>query len=212
MRGTRTAFSDGRMHPSSRPTAPVPFRKWRKHAQRGLTLVEIMISLGILALTSVGGVSAFLLLNRYASNARSVTAAKELCQERIEQAQTMTYVPTANTPSVTGQTVNGTSSGPFKILGNAYTDASPNYDVNGQLLAGATATTTSSEPVNVYLKQETGTNVIAGTRTTTIALPTGLTDVTYGTQLKIVQFTVTVAWSFRGTNYSYSMYTLRSAD
>ena len=72
--------------------------------------------------------------------------------------------------------------------------------------------TTSTEPVNIYLKQETGTNVIAGTRTTTIGLPTGLTDVSGTGQLKIVQFTATVAYSFRGQNFTYSMYTLRSAD
>ena len=188
-----------------------PHRSLRVRFQRGLTLVEIMISLGILALTSVGGVSAFLLLNRYASNNRSVTAAKELCQERIEQAQTMVYVPTTNTPSVAGQTVNGAASGPFKILGNAYSDANPNYDINGQL-TGTTAITTSTEPVNIYLKQETGTNVIAGTRTTSILLPAGLTDVTGGKQLQMVQFTVTVAYSYRGQNYTYSMYTLRSSD
>ena len=182
----------------------------RTRTQRGLTLVEIMISLGILALTSVGGVSAFLLLNRYAADSRSIVAAKELCQERIEQAQTIAYVPTSNTPSVSGQAVNGTASGPFKILGNAYTDASPNYDINGQLTSATL--TTSTEPVNIYLKQETGTNVIAGTRTTTIGLPTGLTDVSGTGQLKIVQFTVTVAYTFRGQNFTYSMYTLRSAD
>ena len=172
-----------------------------------------MVSLGILSLTSVGGVSAFMLLNRYASNVRSVTVAKELCQERIEQAQTMVYSPTSNTPSVSGQVVNGTGSGPYKILGNAYSDASPNYDVNGQLTNSTSAVTTSTEPVNIYLKQETGTSVISGTRTTSIALPTTLTD-TSGTtgQLKIVQFTVTVAYTFRNQSYSYSMYTLRSAD
>ena len=185
-------------------------------AQRGLTLVEIMISLGILAVTSVGGVSAFLLLNRYASNNRSMTAAKELCQERIEQAQTMSYAPTTSTPSVPGQTVNGTTSGPYKILGNAYSDANPNYDANGLLLATASPLTTSTEPVNIYLKQETGTNVVPGTRTTTIVRPSSLVDFASQQnpqpQLKIIQFTVTVAYSYRGQNYSYSMYSMRSAD
>ena len=184
-------------------------RPWWMRAQRGLTLIEIMISLGVLAVTSVGGVSAFLLLNRYASNNRSITSAKELCQERIEQAQTMVYVPTTNTPSVPGQLVNGVPSNPsntFNILGTP-----SNYDATGQLTTSPL--TTSTENVNIYLKQETGTNVVAGTRTTTIALPTGLQDITSGSgQLKIVQFTVTVAYSYRGQNYSYSMYTLRSAD
>ena len=193
------------------PSLPCPRSRWKRRAQLGLTLVEVMISFGVLALTSVGGVSAFLLLNRYAASARSITAAKELCQERIEQAQTMVFVPTSNTPSVTGQTVNGTASGPFKILGNSYLDSNPNYDINGQLTTNSTLTT-STEPVNIYLKQETGTNIIAGTRTTKIALPTALTDVSGTGQLKIIQFTVTVAYTIRDTNYSYSMYTLRSAD
>ena len=44
--------------------------------------------------------------------------------------------------------------------------------------------TTSNEPVNIYLQQETGTNVIAGTRTTSIALPTALMDIGSTGQLK----------------------------
>lgn len=196
-----------------RPAFYRPLRPgWKARAQRGLTLVEIMISLGVLVTTSVGGVSAFILLNRWASNERNLTAAKELCQERIEQAQTMTYVPNKNTPSVTGQTVNGTTSGPFKILGDAYGDTGADYDANGLLTTNSTVTT-SNEPVNIYLRQDNGVNVIAGTRTTSIGLPTNLTDMASGTgQLKIVQFTVTVAYTYRGQNYSYSMYTLRSAD
>lgn len=203
------------------------FTSWLGHTggklrnQRGLTLVEVMISLGVLVVTSVGGVSAFILLNRWASNERNITAAKELCQERIEQAQTMTYSPVSNTPLVVGQTVNGTTGKNYKILGVAYKDANnpdglgANYDNNGVLTSTGTLTT-SSEPVNIYLRQENGTNLVAGTRTTTIALPTTLTDFTPGTgtgnQLSIVQFTVTVTYNYRGKDYSYSMYTLRSVD
>lgn len=196
-----------------RSLLPRPLRPgWRARAQRGLTLVEIMISLGVLVTTSVGGVSAFILLNRWASNERNLTAAKELCQERVEQAQTMTYVPNKTTPSVTGQTVNGTTTGPYKILGIAYGDSGANYDINGQLTTNSNVTT-STEPVNIYLRQDNGVNVVAGTRTTTIGLPTNLTDIATGTgQLKMVQFTVTVAYNYRSQNYSYSMYTLRSAD
>ena len=204
------------MNSSSRSPATALPRRQRR-ARLGLTLVEVMISLGILALTSVGGVSAFVLLNRYASNSRNVTAAKELCQERIEQALALPYNPLKNTPSLAGQTVNGAATGPYNILGIAYADASgnalpgANYNSNGVLNSTATVTT-STEPVNIYLKQETGTNIVSGTRSTTIGLPTGLKDVTKGTQLPIVQFTVTVAYSFRGQNYSYSMYILRGAD
>lgn len=198
---------------SLHPRAPRP--GWKARARRGLTLVEIMISMGVLVLTSVGGVSAFILINRWASNERNLTVAKELCQERIEQAQTMTYAPTTNTPLVVGQTVNGTAGGNLKILGVAYKDGNnpgggaPNYDINGQLLASAI---TSNEPVNIYLRQDNGVNLVLGTRTTTIALPTDLNDLGGTGQLKIVQFTVTVAYTYRGQNFTYSMYTLRSAD
>ena len=206
--------------PSILPASASPSQKQRRRGQRGLTLVEIMISLGVLAVTSVGGVSAFLLLNRYAAVNRCEVAAKELCQERIDQAQTMIFTPVTNTPIITGQTVNGTLGAQWKILGASYNlpgtnthDPSSPYDNNGNLLSASTITT-STEPVNVYLQQETGTTVIAGTRTTTVGLPTNLTDISTNNQqqLKIIQFTVTVTFAFRGQNFSYSMYTLRGND
>ena len=188
---------------------------WTARARRGLTLIEVMISLGILVITSVGGVSAFILLNRWASNSRNITAAKELCQERIEQAQTMTFAPTTNTPLIVGQTVSGTTGQNLKILGTAYKDGNnpdgltANYDINGQLLASAT---TSTEPVNIYLRQDNGVNVVAGTRTTSIDVPTNLSDVSGTGQLKVVAFTVNVPYPYRRQRYSYSMSTLRSSN
>ena len=209
----------GSMFALLRPLISHPLRPgWKRRAQQGLTLIEIMISLGVLAVTSVGGVSAFILLNRWASNERNLTAAKELCQERIEQAQTLPYSPATVTPLVVGQTVNGVAAKNYKILGVANKDTnnpdglSANYDSNGLL----TSTFTSTEPVNIYLRQENGTNVVAGTRTTTVALPTTLTDFTpglgNGTQLGMVQFTVVVTYNYRGKDYSYSMYTLRTIE
>ena len=49
-----------------------------------------------------------------------------------------------------------------------------------------------------------------------VALPTTLTDFTpglgTGNQLSLVQFTATVTYNYRGKDYAYSMYTLRSVD
>ena len=56
-----------------------------------------MISVGVLAVGTMGGISAFMILNRYAANLRNMSVARALCQERIEQALTLKFAPTNST-------------------------------------------------------------------------------------------------------------------
>ena len=191
---------------------PLPGRSARTRAARGMTMVELMVSLAVLALTAVGGVSGFILLNQYASNLRNVSSAKALCQERIEEVQTMPFSPPTILPYVTGQLDTNT----YYLLG-----AAANYDSTGKFIGTGTVQTTNSttgENVQVYVQQDGATNTVPGVRTTGVSLAS-LTDASTvpgnpatGTSLHVVTFTVTVTYVFRGKNYSYSMYTLRGPD
>jgi type II secretory pathway pseudopilin PulG len=85
---------------------------------------------------------------------------------------------------------------------------------NPQLIpAELTLGTTTQNGVLIYKDPITSQTVVTGTMTTTVA-DTGLTG-TVGataTSLNIWQATVTVAWTFRGKNYSVSLDTMRTGN
>jgi prepilin-type N-terminal cleavage/methylation domain-containing protein len=73
--------------------------------------------------------------------------------------------------------------------------------------------TTTQNGVLIYKDPVTNQTVVTGTMTTTVA-DTGLSG-TVGataTSLNLWQATVTVAWTFRGKNYSVSLDTLRTGN
>ena len=202
-------------------------------SRRGFTLVESMVSLAVLVVASVGCVFSFMQLNQYAANLRNLSSAKGLCQERIEQANTMTFSPPSIAPLAPGQDgkwyyILGMPSVvptlPTNASGTAVTTvpaSSPqtatDYSTTGTTtgtFTGGSGQTSLSEPVTIYMPRDgTTASAVTGTRTTTVAL-SPLTDAatTGNPSLRIVQFTVTVAYTYRGQNYSYSMYTLRGPD
>ena len=202
---------------------------------RGFTLIETMVSAGVLVMVVAGSMYSFMVLNRYAGNLRNLSSAKELCQERIEQVTTLSFSPPSVTPLVPGQDGNY-----YYILGmpsvlpsvpTGYTtmpttvpssspQASADYNSTGTYTGGS-GTTTLTEPVTIYATRDntslSGT-AVTGTRTTTVTL-SPLVDYTSATylpvtnvSLNLVQFTVTVAYTYHGNAYSYSMYTLRGPD
>jgi hypothetical protein len=67
--------------------------------------------------------------------------------------------------------------------------------------------------VLIYKDPVSGQTIVTGTMTTTVA-DTGLTGTvgSTATALNIWQATVTVAWNFRGKNYSVSLDTLRTGN
>ena len=173
-----------------------------------MTLVEVMIAFSILVLTSVGGVSGFVLLNRYAENNRCLSMARSLCQERIEQAQTLPYGPTNVVPTLP----SAPSSDPTNTTACTILGSTSNYTANGY--NGGNNLQTSSEKIPIYT-QTTGTTAskspaVTYTRTTAVT-PVALNS-TSGTSLSLLQFTVTVSYVYRGQTYTTSMVTLRGPD
>ena len=182
--------------------------------RRGFTLIEVLVSLAVLVLTAVGGMTGFSLLNRYAMDNADRSAAKALCQERIEQILTLPYRPiqgNAFMPVVTSQQDPSIS---YYLLGNANSD----YDLTTGLYtgtAGQQTSGTSGEPVIISAQPNstgTVTTPVTGYRFTTVTkAPTTLLTAAK-TSVPIVLATVTVTWTIRGTTNSYSLYTLRSPD
>ena len=182
---------------------------------RGFTLVEVMISIGILALGTMGGISAFMLLNRYAANLRNLSVARALCQERIEQALTLPFVPTSSlVPMAPNADPTTNSASPtLPILGAATT-----YSTTSGAYNGGANTQTSSENIPVYTQSDGTTannsaNVTynrvtkVSPSTYTYITPTGAVA-----SLDLVVFTVTVSYAAHDQTYSTTMSTMRSVD
>lgn len=182
----------------------VVLRQRARRNRRAMTLVETIVALALLVVSGVAGVYSFMLLNRYAMRERNISSAKALCQERIDQALTTTFRPTAVPQSVPA--VLGQDGAYYSILGTLVPPIPPSTSpptYNG--------TNTCTEPVTVYVQQDGSTNSsVAGTRVTT-ATPAPFTN-GVGVSLGIEQFTVTVTYTFNGESRTYSMYTMRSPD
>jgi len=64
------------------------------YAKRGaFTLIEVMISLGVIVITMGGVYTAMLTLNRMAASTRALNAAQTICEQFINQAQKVAYNP-----------------------------------------------------------------------------------------------------------------------
>ena len=108
---------------------------------RGITLVEIVVSMALIGTISVGVMMSFSSANRIGSVDRSLTYARALCQDRIEQMLSQPYSPSTTVPALFG--------------------AWP---------IPATNTTTATETVPIY-SDISGTTIVNGTRTTIVSRP-----------------------------------------
>jgi len=68
-----------------------PLKRHQKRHLRAFTLVEIVVAIGIFGFVVSGIILALLQLNSMAAFGRSISNAKELCQEHIEKVLTVPY-------------------------------------------------------------------------------------------------------------------------
>jgi type II secretory pathway pseudopilin PulG len=108
---------------------------------RGITLTEIVVTIALVGTVSVGVLMSFSSANRIGIVDRSLTYARELCQDRVEQILAQSYSPTTTIPVLFG--------------------AWP---------IPATNTTTATETVPIY-SDNSGTAIVNGTRTTIVSRP-----------------------------------------
>ena len=192
--------------------SPGPTRARRFARRRGFTLLEIMVSVAVLSITSVGGFAAFLSLNRYAANLRNLSTARALCQERVEQALALAFRPTASIVPIAPNADAATKAATPMV---AILGATTNYNTTSGAFTGGSNFQSSTETIPVYTQSD-GTSArnsanVTFTRTTTVS-PTTLNYAAKGTSLNLVLFTVNVSYVFHGTTYATSMTTLRGPD
>jgi len=170
------------------------------HLHDGFTLVEAMFAMGVLIFVAAASITGLSRANQFAAVQRNQSAAKALCQERVEQALKMPFNPPSVLPSVND--INGTA---LNILGTP-----------GQVWPPATGTVwpnptagreTSRESIALgnavpLYRDENDNAVILATRVTTMER----VDAT----LTVVRFTARVEYTYRGQTYSCEVYTMRS--
>jgi len=85
--------------------------------------------------------------------------------------------------------------------------------LGGAVLASGASTTITTPNVFIYKDPVSGNVVVSGTMTTTVTNPgSSMTFAGATTNLNAWRATVTVSYTYRNTNYSVSMDTMRTGD
>jgi prepilin-type N-terminal cleavage/methylation domain-containing protein len=159
----------------------------KANARRGFTLMEIVVALAVLGTMAAGCFAGFNAINTYSISSRLYSEAQTCAQNQIDLIL---------------------SKDPFDVTTNIVPTV-----LGGQALAANASTTVTTPNVFIYQDPVTGNVVVTGTMTTTITNTSSTMNFTGTSQdLNIYRATVTVSYSFRGTNYNVSMDTMRTAD
>jgi type II secretory pathway pseudopilin PulG len=160
-------------------------RKGRKRA--AFTLAEVTIALAVIGTMGAGCYVGFNSLNTYAISSRLYSEAQTCAQNQIDLVL---------------------SKGPF----DPTTSKVPSV-LGGAVLAAGTSTTITTPNVFIYKDPVTGNAVVTGTMTTTVTNPgSSMTFAGATADLDIWRATVNVSYTYRNTNYSVVMDTMRAAD
>jgi type II secretory pathway pseudopilin PulG len=151
------------------------------------TLAEVTVALAVIGTMGAGCYIGFNSLNQYAVSSRLYSEAQTCAQNQIDLIL---------------------SKGPFNPAQNKVPSV-----LGGAVLASGASTTITTPNVFVYKDPVTGNVVVSGTMTTTITNP-GATMTFAGTtaSLNTWRATVNVSYTYRNTNYSVKMDTMRTAD
>jgi hypothetical protein len=161
--------------------------KVKRRLVTGTTLAEVVMALAVVGTMGGGCYVGLNQLNTYAVSSRLYSEAQTCAQNQIDLILSKEPFDPVNSkvPAVLG----------------------------GQVLAAGASTTVTTPNVFIYQDPVNGQVVVTGTMTTRITNP-GSTMTFAGTSsnLNVYRATVTVNYTFRRTNYSVSMDTMRTAD
>jgi hypothetical protein len=161
--------------------------KMKRHLKTGTTLAEVVMALAVVGTMGGGCYVGLNQLNAYAVSSRLYSEAQTCAQNQIDLIL---------------------SKGPFDPLNSKVPAV-----LGGQVLASGASTTVTTPNVFIYQDPVNGKVVVTGTMTTTITNPgSTMTFAGTTTNLNVYRATVRVSYTFRGTNYSVSMDTMRTAD
>jgi len=152
------------------------------------TLAEVTMALAVIGTMGAGCYVGFNSLNSYAISSRLYSEAQTAAQNQIDLILSKEpFDPTrSKVPAVLG----------------------------GIVLASGQSTTVTTPNVFVYKDPVNNNVVVSGTMTTTITNPGNSMTYPSGTttDLNTWRATVTVSYTYRNTNYTVSMDTMRTAD
>jgi hypothetical protein len=158
-----------------------------KAKRAAFTLAEVTMALAVIGTMGAGCYIGFNSLNQYAVSSRLYSEAQTCAQNQIDLILSKEpFDPTTSkVPSVLG----------------------------GAVLAAGASTTITTPNVFIYKDPVTGNAVVTGTMTTTITNPgSSMTFAGATADLNIWRATVNVSYTYRNTNYSVVMDTMRTAD
>ena len=159
----------------------------KRRLATGTTLAEVVMALAVVGTMGGGCYVGFNQLNAYAVSSRLYSEAQTCAQNQIDLIL---------------------SKEPFDPVNNKVPSV-----LGGQVLAAGASTTVTTPNVFIYQDPVNGNVVVTGTMTTTITNPgSTMTFAGTTTNLNVYRATVTVSYTFRRTNYSVSMDTMRTAD
>lgn len=178
--------------------------------QAGFTLMEMMFAVAMFGAFAVVSILSFTTFNRFASNSRYQTLALAVAQERMDEI--MTSQCTSNTNSslgpklaLSGTTVSPNSSNVYSSIveSNLPLNNDPYNLTRKTVISGTTQQALTVTLTGTIAAGAVDTQVI-DTRTTTFTAVSG--------NVRLLKVTVTVAYTYRGTPFSFSMTTVRSTD
>lgn len=153
-----------------------------RFATAGVSLVEVMVALGLLAMTIVASTQALLVSNRLAASNRLSTAARAIVQRNIDMALSVRF-DSYTTPSILGITPES---------GVTYDDE---QDGDGS--------------VTILTQKNASGNLVPLVKGTLHRKVTAISN-TQGADIRRVEFRLTYA--FQNRNYAVEMATVRSID
>jgi type II secretory pathway pseudopilin PulG len=158
-------------------------RKWRA----AFTLAEVTMALAVIGTMGAGCYIGFNSLNAYAVSSRLFSEAQTAAQNQIDLI-------------LSKEPFDPTKSKVPAVLG-------------GAVLAAGASTTITTPNVFIYKDPVNGNVVVSGTMTTVVTNPgSSMTFAGSTTDLNTWRATVTVSYTYRNTNYSVKMDTMRTAD
>jgi prepilin-type N-terminal cleavage/methylation domain-containing protein len=179
------------------------------HARAGFTLVEIVIALAVLGTMAAGCYIGFNSVTNYAVSSRLYSEAQTAAQNQIDLILSREPFDVMVTPTriplelMTNAELAGLSPALGSSTPATTSSYYPYYLSNGLLARDAF----------IYTDPVTGNIIVKGTVTTQLA-DVGSTETLESTTmgLNIRRATVTVSYTFRNTNYTVVMDTMRTAD
>ena len=215
----------------SRQSSPHRCARPSRRSQTGFTLIEIVIALAVLGVMAAGCYIGFNSINAYAVSTRLYSEAQTAAQNQIDLILSREPFDSSTSGAyISGSFDPALNKIPIELMTTAELDSLASSGVSFPTSAPTATPATSSSyypyypyyrengsgPIKkqafIYQDPVTGTVVVSGTLTSTITDASLSMNFINSSNLNTRKASVTVAYNFRGRDYTLSMNTLRTSD